>query len=356
IQFSVKNAFIQKYTLFLTAVCLVMTFMNMMNRIHYIGASYAIGAILMGITNHIHNSLSITGIGCILDMFYLISRSYNSSWASVRYFQCIIYILAIVYELMYMTMLHCYWQYTEATKTQPQTSWLKKQMILPVKLGQSSVGALNPSVSMPQSIQTTEPDAAINSTVLIQESNTESQNSSAETPEPNEVTETRQALTELNVTTPESNVVSEHGADIKLSVDIEPSTAADLSVEVLKHTVSSTEPNEEELNSIVATPEPIEITEPVENSTDRSNTLANLNTPMQGSNSAELNSVSDTQKSIGEMESKPISESDKKDTEENVLSMEPDINASEHNVTLTNTSATAQENSVSIPETNEEKQ
>jgi len=255
-----------------------------------------------------------------------------------------------------MTMLHCYWQYTEATKTQPQTSWLKKQMILPVKLGQSSAGALNPSVSMPQSIQTTEPDAAINSTVLIQESNTESQNSSAETPEPNEVTETSKALTELNVTTPEPNVVSEHGADIKPSVDIEPSTAADLSVEVLKHTVSSTEPNEEELNSIVATPEPIEITEPVENSTDLSDTLANLNTPMQGSNSAALNSVSETQKSIEKMESKPISESDKKDTEENVLSMEPDINASEHNVILTNTSATEQENSVSIPETNEEKQ
>ncbi|KAL4104688.1 hypothetical protein QTP88_019970 [Uroleucon formosanum] len=53
----------------------VMTFMNMMNRIHYIGASYAIGAILMGITNHIHNSLSITGIGCVLDMLHLIFHS-----------------------------------------------------------------------------------------------------------------------------------------------------------------------------------------------------------------------------------------------------------------------------------------
>lgn len=261
-----------------------------------------------------------------------------------------------MYEFMYMTMLHCYWQYTEATKTQPQTSWLKKQTILPVKLGQSSEGTLNPSVSIPQPIQTNGPDAAINSTVIIQESNTESQNSSVEISKPNEVTETSQALTELNVTTPEPNVVSEHGADIKPSVDIEPSAATELSVEVLKPTVLSTEPNEEELNSIAATPEPIEITEPDENSTELSNTLADLITPMQESNSTALNSVSETQKSIKEMESKPISESDKKDTEENVLSMEPDINASEHNVILTNTSTTAQENSVSIPETNKEKQ
>lgn len=253
-------------------------------------------------------------------------------------------------------MLHCYWQYTEATKTQPQTSWLKKQTILPVKLGQSSAGALNPSVSMPQSIQTTGPDAAINSTVLIQESNTESQNSSAETPEPNEVTETSQALTKFNVTTPEPIEGSEHGADIKPSVDIEPSAATELNVEVLKHTESSTEPNEEELNSIVTKPEPIEITESVENSTEPSNTLADLITPIQESNSETLNSVSETQKSIEKMESKPISESDKKDTEENVLSIEPDKNASEHSVILTNTNATAQENSVSIPETNEEKQ
>ncbi|XP_025203377.1 uncharacterized protein LOC112600399 [Melanaphis sacchari] len=340
IQFSVKNAVIQKYTIFLTVVCLVMTFMNMMNRIHYIGASYALGAILMGITNHIHNALTITGIGCILDMLHLISRNYNSSWASVRYFQCIINILAIVYELMYMIMLHCYWQYTEAAKIQPQTSWLKNQTILPIKLGRfGAAGVQNPSVSIPQNVQTTEPDSAMKSTVLMQESNAVAQNSITETSEV--TTKSSQALTKLNVTIPEENVVSEPTANI------ESSETAELSVAVSKPTVSSTEPNEEALNSIVVTPEPIETTEPGENATELNDALADFISPVQESNSAVLDS--ETQKPIEAIESKPTSESDKKASEKNIILMEPDKNDSENNVTQ-------QQHDTVIPVPNEEKQ
>ncbi|XP_026819323.1 uncharacterized protein LOC113557990 [Rhopalosiphum maidis] len=354
IQFTVKNASIQKYTLLSTVICLVMTFMNMMNRIHYVGAIYAIGAILMGITNHIHNSLSITGIGCILDIFNLFFRNYNSNWAPVRYFQFLKNILVIVYELMYMTMLHCYWQYTEATKIQPQTSWLKNQTILPFKLGQFGAGALTPSVSVPRSIQTTEPDAAMSSTTLKQETNVAVQNSNVETPELNEVTEPSQPLTKLNVTMPEANVASEPSAAIELKTPDSIETT-ELSAAVSKPTVSSTEPNEEALNSIEQTLDVIETKEPDENFTEHTDALVDLIAPLQESNSVTLDPNSQTQKSIVAMESKQISEPDKKAPKENVISTEHDKNASEDNVTLTKPSATLQEQSVSIPDPNGEK-
>ncbi|XP_003241082.1 uncharacterized protein LOC100570742 [Acyrthosiphon pisum] len=315
IQFSVKNAFIQKYILFLTVACMVMTFMNMMNRIHYIGASYAIGTILMGITNHIHNSLSITGIGCVLDLLHLIFRSSNSSWTSVRYFQFIIHFLAIVYELMYMTMLHCYWQYTEATKNHSQTSWLKNETILPIKLEQSSAEALNPSISMSQPIQETAPAMD----PVAHEPNAAASNSIAETLEPIEVTKTSQVLTEPNVTILEPNVVSEPSAET------EPTTATEvtsISVPVSKPTLSSTEPSVGAQNAIAEIQESIETPEPGENAAELSGALTDSITPIQEPNSAALDSIVETHIPIA--------------------STEPDERIQEH--------------SVSTPESKEEKQ
>ncbi|XP_060856564.1 uncharacterized protein LOC132934297 [Metopolophium dirhodum] len=299
IQFSVKNAFIQKYILFLTVACMVMTFMNIMNRIHYIGASYAIGAILMGITNHIHNSLSITGIGCVLDLLHLIFRSSNSSWTSVRYFQFIIHALAIVFELMYMTMLHCYWQYTEATKNHSQT-WLQNQTILPIKLGQSSAAALNPSISISEPIQVTEPAMD----PVAHEPNAAASNSIAETLEPIEVTKTSQVLTEPNVTILEPNAVSEPSAET------EPTTATEItsiSVPVSKPTLSSTELSVRAQNGIAEIQKPIETPEPGANA-ELSGALTDSITPIQEPNSAAVDSIVETHQPIAATEPDEINQ------------------------------------------------
>lgn len=227
-----------------------------------------------------------------------------------------------------MTMLHCYWQYTEATKNHSQTSWLKSKMILPIKLGQFSSAALNPSVSMSQPIQVTEP--AINP--IAHEPNAATSNSITETLEPIEETKTSKVLTQLNATILEPNAVSEPNAGT------EPSTATEITstvVPVSKPKLSSTETNVEAFNSN-AEPQSIETPEPVANATEQSDAFTDSITPIQEPNSAELAFIEETHKSIA--------------------ATEPDENTPEHNVTLTEPSERLQEYSVSTAESKEKKQ
>jgi len=218
----------------------------------------------------------------------------------------------------------------------------------------------------------------MSSTALMQETNVAVQNSNIETPEHNEEAEPSQPLTKLNVAIPEENVVSESSAAPEMSAaaskptvsSTEPNEEAlksivetpdsiettELSAAASKPTVSSTEPNEEALNSIEGTLDVIETKEPGENVTENTDALADLIAPLQESNSVALDPNSQTQKSVVAMESKQIPEPDKKAPEENVISTEPDKNASEDNVILTKPNATLQEQSVPIPDPNGEKQ
>jgi len=227
-----------------------------------------------------------------------------------------------------MTMLHCYWQYTEATKNHSQTSWLKNQTILPIKLGQFSAAALNPSVSMSQPIQVTEP--AIDP--IAHEPNAATSNSITETLEPIEVTKTSKVLTEFNSTIIEPNAVSEPNAGT------EPSTATEItstSVPVPKPTLLLTEPNVVALNSN-AEPQPIETSEPEANAAEQSDAFTDSIIPIQEPNSTELALTVETHKSIA--------------------ATEPDENTPEHNVTLMEPSERLQDHSVSTPEPKEKKQ
>jgi len=196
-----------------------------------------------------------------------------------------------------MTMLHCYWQYTEATKNHPQTSWLKPQAILPIELGQFSGAALNPSISKPQLIQVTEPSVDL----IAHEPNATTPNSTVETQEPR--------------------------AEPKSSIPTE------ISVTVSKQTFSSTESSVGALHSIAEIRQPIETTEPDVNATA-------LN--IQETYSAALDNTVETQESTAVMETMPKSE--------------PDENASEHNATLTEPIESLQEYSTSTLEPKEEKE
>jgi len=210
-------------------------------------------------------------------------------------------------------MLHCYWQYTEASKNHPQTSLLKNQTILPIKLGQFSAAAPNPSISMSQPIQVTEPAMA----PIAHEPNSATSNSIAETLEPIEVTKTSKVLSEINVPN-ESNALSEPSAET------EPRTATDItstSVQVSKPTVSSTKPSVEALNPNAEILQPVETPEPGSNTAGLSDALTDSNTPIQEPNSTALDSIVETHTSI--------------------VATEPDER---------------QENSVSTPEPKEEKQ
>lgn len=183
-----------------------------------------------------------------------------------------------------MTMLHCYWQYTEATKNISQTSWLKNQTILPIKLGQSSAAAVNP----------TEP--AMDDPVA-HEPNVAASNSIAETLEPIEMTKTSQVLTEPNVTILEPNAVSEP------SVETEPTKATEItsnSVPVSEPTLSSTEPSAGTQNAIAEILQPTETPEPLENAAELSG--ADSITPIQEPNSAALDSIVETHNPVSETE------------------------------------------------------
>jgi len=190
-------------------------------------------------------------------------------------------------------MLHCYWQYTEATKNNSQISWLKNQTILPTKLEQSSAAALNPSTSKSQPIQVTEPAMD----PVAHEPNAATSNSIAETLEPFEVTETSQVLTEPNVTILEPNTVSEPSAEIKPTTATEPSVGAQ--------------------NAIAEIHPPIETPEPGANAADLSGTLTDSIAPIQEPNSAELDSIVDTQNPIA------VTEPDESNQEYSVSTPEP---------------------------------
>jgi len=225
-----------------------------------------------------------------------------------------------------MTMLHCYWQYTEATQNHSQTSWLKNQTIIPIKLGQFSATSLNPSIAMSQPIQVTEPATDSH------EPNSSASNSIVETLEPIEVTKTSKVLTELNVTILEPNG----------NAETEPNTATEISVPVTKPTLSSTEPSVGALNSNAEIRQPREITEPGANSTELSDALTDHSTPIQKPNSAMVESIGETHEFIEAMEPGPESE--------------PDKNTPENNVTLTEPNERLQEYSMSTSEPKEEKQ
>jgi len=198
-----------------------------------------------------------------------------------------------------MTMLHCYWQYTEATKNQPQTSWLKPQTILPIELGQFSGTAINPSISISQPIQVTEPSAD----PIAHEPNATAPNSNLETQDPRAETKSN-ISTEINAT---------------VSKQIEPSV--------------------EEKHSIAEIQQPIETTESGVNETALTDALTDPITPTQEQYSAALDTTVETQEeSIAVMEPTPISETDE--------------NALEHNATLTES---LQEYIASTPEPKEEK-
>lgn len=187
-----------------------------------------------------------------------------------------------------MTMLHCYWQYTEATKNQPQT-------IVPIKLGENSAETLNPSIAKSPPIQATEP---VTDPIA---------------PEPN-------AASESIVETPEAK--------------IESSTAIEEGVAVSKPTLLSIEPSVGAPNSTSEMLQPIETTGPGANATEPNDSLTI--TPIPEPNSTAIDSVVETQKSITSMEPR--------------LDSEPDENAPEPNVILAEPIESQQEYSVSTPE------
>jgi len=198
-------------------------------------------------------------------------------------------------------MLHCYWQYTEATKNHLQTSWLQNQTILPIKLGQSSAAALNPSISMSEPIQVTEPAMD----PVAHEPNAALSNSIVETLEPIEVSKTSQVLTEPNVTVLEPNAVSEPSAET------EPPTATEITniiVPVSKPTLSSTELSVGAQNAIAEIQQPIEMPEPGANAAELSGALTDSITPIQEPNSAAVDSIVETHKPIAATEPDEINQ------------------------------------------------
>lgn len=211
-----------------------------------------------------------------------------------------------MYELMYMTMLHCYWQYTEATKNQPQT-WLKNPMILPNKLGKYNAPALNPGIVMP--IESVRPDAAMDSITPMQEPNAVAPDSIVETPQHIEVTGSSRKLSKPSVTIPEQSAVPAP------SEDTEPRSTTELSVAVSL--------------------QPIEEVELDENTSELIDELMDTITHMQESNSTLLDTIVDPQKSslaMDTMKSKPVSEPEESDLEENVILMEQNATLEEQSL------------------------
>ncbi|XP_050066836.1 uncharacterized protein LOC114121128 isoform X2 [Aphis gossypii] len=107
---------------------MVLAFFRMVNMVNNIGSTYAIGAILTGRTSHIHKAMFIMGFGSIMDMIHLITYSSKSSWFFMKVVQFIIRVLCIVFEIVTILSLHCYWEYDEEMKKQPQKTWFQHKL------------------------------------------------------------------------------------------------------------------------------------------------------------------------------------------------------------------------------------
>ncbi|XP_015363978.1 PREDICTED: uncharacterized protein LOC107161896 [Diuraphis noxia] len=124
IQFEVLNSSIKKYVFVNLAICIVLTYFNMMNSINYIAIAIIVGAMLKGNTNRaMPYSLFLTAIGCVFDIFSVLFRSTNydsSSWAYVKFFHYIMCIFIFLYVIFYILMLYCYWLHSMAVAQKQQ--------------------------------------------------------------------------------------------------------------------------------------------------------------------------------------------------------------------------------------------
>lgn len=199
-----------------------------------------------------------------------------------------------------MIMLHCYWQYTEETKDLLQTPLLKNKTLLPVK-----------------PIEVTETGATIDPIAPMPEQISETPNNIVETTELTEMTETTKKLIEPIATITEPSTAPER------SGETEPSAVTDLIVPTSKPMLQSTELSAGELNSNLATLEPIEVTEH-DNSIELGDALTDSITPIHAPDLAVLDSVVETQTPIiAETEHSPILEQVENATEENMTIPEP---------------------------------
>ncbi|XP_026804039.1 uncharacterized protein LOC113547755 [Rhopalosiphum maidis] len=111
IQFEILNSNIKKYMFINLAICLVLTYFELINSINYITTFIVVGALLKGNTiRAMPYALILTAIGYMFDSFYIFfgTTNYVSS-SCVKFFHCIMHIFSILYMLLYILMLYCYW-------------------------------------------------------------------------------------------------------------------------------------------------------------------------------------------------------------------------------------------------------
>ncbi|XP_022180829.1 uncharacterized protein LOC111041007 [Myzus persicae] len=124
IQFEVLNSNIKKYVFVNLVICIVLTYFEMTNSVNYIAIVIVVGALLKGNTNRaMPYALVLTAIGCVFDIFSVLFRPTDyksSSWAHVKFFQYIMRIFTILYVLLYILMLYCYWLHSMAVAQKKQ--------------------------------------------------------------------------------------------------------------------------------------------------------------------------------------------------------------------------------------------
>ncbi|XP_060837992.1 uncharacterized protein LOC132920015 [Rhopalosiphum padi] len=127
-QLKLSTDMVTKYTLMIAFGCLVLTLSQIVNKVNYIGSTYAIGAILTGRNSHIYTAMFIMGFGCSIDIIHLITYSSKSSWVFIKVVQFITRLLGFMFEIVTIVSLHCYWKYTEEIKKQPEKSWFQHKL------------------------------------------------------------------------------------------------------------------------------------------------------------------------------------------------------------------------------------
>ncbi|XP_025206199.1 uncharacterized protein LOC112602373 [Melanaphis sacchari] len=113
IQFEISNSNIKKYVFINLAICIVLTYFELINSVNYITFFIVVGAVLKGnIISAMPYALILTAIGCVFDTFSVFFRTTdydNSSWAYIKFLHCIMNIFILLYMFLYILMLYCYW-------------------------------------------------------------------------------------------------------------------------------------------------------------------------------------------------------------------------------------------------------
>ncbi|VVC25317.1 Hypothetical protein CINCED_3A009758 [Cinara cedri] len=116
IEFTLRTSVIQRYTMVLPGA-------------------------LLGRIDHINNALLLSGLGFIMDMFFLLFHKSDSSWLYIKAIQFILRLIICLFQLACITAIYCYVKQEQTIRDNKNNlNWIEKQLnkIVP-NSGQSEV-------------------------------------------------------------------------------------------------------------------------------------------------------------------------------------------------------------------------